>query len=137
MFARDNYFLSNFYPVDIEFEGDIYPTSEHAFQAAKCVKTTEKEKIRVAQTPAEAKRIGQTVQLRSDWESQKETIMEDILRFKFQNKHLRNLLNETKGYDLIEGTTWHETYWGICTCKTHRSIGKNVLGKLLMKIRDS
>lgn len=121
----------------MEYEGDIYPSSEHAFQAAKCVKRTDKEKIRVAKTPAEAKSIGQTVELRSDWESQKDSIMEDILRLKFQDKHLCNLLNQTRGCELIEGTTWHDTHWGICTCKKHASTGKNMLGKLLMKVRDS
>ena len=33
---HDEYrFLSNFWPVLIDYEGIVYPTSEHAFQAAK------------------------------------------------------------------------------------------------------
>jgi hypothetical protein len=30
-------FLSNFYPCEVEFEGDTYPSAEHAYQAAKTI----------------------------------------------------------------------------------------------------
>ena len=30
-FKRDYYFLSNFHPSYVMYEGDIYPTAEHAF----------------------------------------------------------------------------------------------------------
>ena len=31
-------FLSNFYPVKVEYDGVQYPTVEHAYQAAKVMK---------------------------------------------------------------------------------------------------
>jgi len=34
-FSGDYRWLSNFYPVDIEFESEHYPSVEHAYQAAK------------------------------------------------------------------------------------------------------
>lgn len=37
-------FLSNFYMTPIEYEGLVYPSSEHAFQAAKTL--SEKERLR-------------------------------------------------------------------------------------------
>lgn len=119
------------------FDGDKYSTSEHAFQAAKCLNRAEKEKIINAKTPALAKRIGQKVKLRPDWEQVKDAIMEDILKAKFSAENLRELLNRTNGFELVEGNYWHDQYWGTCTCTRHNNIpGKNMLGILLMKIRD-
>lgn len=63
--------------------------------------------------------------------------MENILRIKFQHKNMRDLLIATKDYDLIEQNKRHDIYWGVCTCKKHNLIGKNHLGILLMKIRNS
>jgi len=36
---------------------------------------------------------------------------------------------------LAEYNTWHDRYWGICTCKVCHKQGENHLGLLLMKIR--
>lgn len=119
------------------YEGDTFRTSEHAFQAAKCTNRTDKEKIINAQTPALAKRIGGEIQLRSDWEEIKDSIMENVLKVKFADDRLRKLLNDTKPCELIEGNRWHDQYWGTCTCVRHNDLpGKNMLGILLMKIRD-
>lgn len=135
-FRKEHHFLSNFYAVEVVYEGDKYRTAEHAFQAAKCVNEIDKEKIRQVKSPVMAKRIGRRVQLRPDWESQKDAIMENILKSKFQHKHMRDLLDKTKDYEIIEQNKWHDVHWGACTCKKHKSAGKNMLGILLMKIRD-
>ena len=34
-FDGDHFFLSNFFPAPLEFEGMMFKTSEHAFQAMK------------------------------------------------------------------------------------------------------
>lgn len=129
--------MSNFYPFEMVYDGDKYSTGEHAFQAAKCVNRADKEKIINAQTPTLAKRIGKKVQLRSDWEQVKDSIMESVLKAKFNDEKMRELLNKTKCFELIEGNRWHDQYWGTCTCTRHNnSPGKNMLGILLMKIRD-
>lgn len=135
-FRKKYHFLSNFYPVEIVYEGKNYRTAEHAFQAAKSVNDNDKEKIRDAKTPTMAKRMGRKVQLRPDWDSQKLIIMENILKIKFEPKHMRDLLLETKSYEIIEQNIRHDVYWGACVCKKHKTLGKNMLGKLLMKIRD-
>lgn len=83
-----------------------------------------------------AKRLGRKVQLRPDWDSQKLIIMENILQIKFEPKHMRDLLLDTKSYEIIEQNIRHDVYWGSCVCKKHKTLGKNILGKLLMKIRD-
>jgi len=45
-FSGDRLFLSNFYPHPFLFNGDMYATAEHAFQAAKCVDEVEAERVR-------------------------------------------------------------------------------------------
>ena len=64
-------FLSNFYPCQIKWEGKWYPTSEHAFQAAKTFDRHERELIRKLRTPGMARTAGRSVSLRADWEKKK------------------------------------------------------------------
>ena len=52
-------FLSNFYPSTVSFEGMLYPTVEHAYQAAKTIDPKIREIIRKANGPGEAKKLGQ------------------------------------------------------------------------------
>jgi predicted NAD-dependent protein-ADP-ribosyltransferase YbiA (DUF1768 family) len=42
--------LSNFYPCTIEYEGITYPSSEHAYQAAKTQSIHEQNEIAKART---------------------------------------------------------------------------------------
>lgn len=78
-----------------------------------------------------AKRFGRRVQLRPDWEQVKDNIMYEIIKSKFSIKHLREMLLATGEAILIEGNTWNDTYWGMC-----RGKGKNMLGKILMRVRE-
>lgn len=131
-FNGDYAFLSNFYEHTIVFEGRTYRTSEHAYQAAKTI--IEAEKIlfeRQKITPSYAKRMGQTVTMRSDWEDVKIPIMYAILKEKFLDSKLKTMLTNTQGSYLEEGNYWHDTFWGIC-----RGKGTNHLGIILMEIRD-
>ena len=57
--------------------------------------------------------------------------MEEALRIKFSNPKLRKALLDTGDEYLEEGNTWGDQYWGVCN-----GVGKNKLGKLLMKIRQ-
>lgn len=132
-------FLSNFFPSKIKYNGFIYRTVEHAFQAAKTLDTTEQKKIREANSPGKAKRLGRKAAIREDWESVKISIMEECLRLKFAIPNLRDRLLETGDEELVEGTDgWCDNVWGICSCDKCKGSGKkgqNNLGKLLMKIR--
>lgn len=58
--------------------------------------------------------------------------MRIILENKFGDYELRKKLDSTKGYELIEGNSWGDRFWGQSPLGT----GKNELGKLLMSIRD-
>jgi ribA/ribD-fused uncharacterized protein len=123
-------FLSNFYPCDIRWHGMSFPTLEHAFQAAKCSTDWEREMIRKASTPGQAKRLGRRVNLRSDWEDVKLDIMWRLLCYKFRYEDLKSALLATGDAQLIEGNDWHDYYWGVCN-----GVGENHLGKLLMRVR--
>lgn len=118
------------------YDGYKYPSSEHAFQAAKCVNENDKEKIRNVKLASAVKRAGRVVQLRFDWESEKQKIMKNILKIKFRKENLYDSLMKTENSELIEENKWHDTYWGVCVCEKHIRYGENVLGKLLMEIRD-
>lgn len=128
-------FLSNFYHSPIS-DGEItYPTVEHYFQAMKTPSVEEAVGIAAAPTPGRAKRLGRHCTLRPDWENIKIDVMRDALRLKFAIPELREKLLATGDEELCEGTTWHDRFWGICTCDRCGGRGENHLGQLLMEIR--
>lgn len=122
-------FLSNFYPARVVLDGDEYPTVEHAYQAAKT--DIEREVIRRAPTPGIARKLGRMVMVRSDWEVVKVEIMRGLLKQKFSDPKLRQMLLDTGDAELVEGNWWNDTFWG-----KYKGEGKNMLGVMLMLIRD-
>jgi len=134
-------FLSNFWdsiiPDDTIFSTDTYQSVEAAYQASKTHNSIEKDKIRLAKSAGEAKRLGKKVTIRQDWEDVKDSIMLDLLRSKFLKKDdLTYNLMETGDAELIEGNNWCDNYWGICYCNKCNGMGRNVLGQLLMMVRE-
>lgn len=128
---KGNYrFLSNFWHASIVFEGVTYPTTEHAYQAAKTLDMTKRQEIAQLSTPGEAKKAGRSVDLRDDWEDVKLGIMEVINEAKFQYPDLRDKLLATGDRQLVEGNTWGDRFWGVCDGE-----GENHLGHILMNIR--
>lgn len=126
-------FLSNFYPVKVEFEGLVYDSTEAAFQAQKC-ESDDERKLFIGVKAGQSKRIGRHVHLRSDWEEVKVGIMERIVRAKFeQHPDLAERLGATGDIELIEGNTWFDMFWGV---DVFTGQGKNNLGRILMRIRN-
>jgi len=132
-FFGANRFLSNFWPVDIIFDGMEYSTVEHAFQAAKTLAVDERRQIAAAATPAIAKRLGKRVALRPEWDGVKVATMEQLLRLKFHDAQLARRLIATGDLYLEETNSWNDTFWGF---SVNQNRGQNVLGNLLMKIRS-
>lgn len=131
-FRGQKFYLSNFYPCNVDYEGIMYPSSEHAYQASKVL--DEKTRREVAQLifPAAAKKVGQKLKLRPFWKEIKIGIMADIVRAKFtQNEDCKIRLLATGDEELIEYNTWQDRYWGVCDGQ-----GENHLGRILMKVRD-
>ena len=87
-------------------------------------------------TAAEAKRLGNDrvlVHLRHDWDDVKLSVMETVLRSKFEpGSMLATRLKATGNRLLIEGNHHQDCFWGQCPLGT----GENHLGRLLMKIRE-
>jgi hypothetical protein len=132
-FRDDYYFLSNFSPSFIEYDGNYYHTVEHAYQAQKTLDPEARWRFCIAGdigTSSRAKAVGGAVLLRPDWEAVRLGIMEDLLRIKFQDAKLRVKLIATRQAKLTEGNYWNDVFWGVC-----KGVGENHLGKLLMKIR--
>ena len=126
-------FLSNFYMAEIEYEGIKYPSSEHAYQAAKSTDLEVRKRIATCcKTPNESKKAGRIVRLRANWDLLKRGIMLDIVRIKFKtHADLRQKLLETGDEELVEGNTWGDVFFGVCN-----GVGENHLGKILMQVRE-
>lgn len=124
-------FLSNFYPCEVGFAGIVYPSVEHAYQAAKTVDPEERQMILALPTAGAAKRAGRKLTLREDWNDMRYHVMWELLLIKFKDPVLRNKLLLTAPEELVEGNTWGDTYWGVCNDE-----GENTLGKILIHIRN-
>lgn len=130
-FAGKYEFLSNFWHSPFTYEGIVYPTNEHFFQAMKTLDPKERLWIASAETPGASKRRGRACTLRPDWEQVKDEVMLTGLRLKFSNSALRTQLIMTGDEELVEGNWWGDTCWGVCN-----GVGENRLGKLLMQVRE-
>ena len=132
-FREEYFFLSNFYPAKIQFDGITYPSAEAAFQAQKTTDAQERAAFATV-SPDEAKKMGRTVALRSDWDEVRLAIMRQVVYAKFtQNPHLTQWLVWTGNKTLIEGNTWGDIYWGV-DLRTGK--GENHLGRILMALRE-
>ena len=128
-FRGEYFFLSNFYPAPVTYNGLSFLNSEAAFQSAKCPELKEKF---CNLNPSEAKKLGRQVNLREDWDDVKDEVMYDVCMAKFsQNPDLAFRLVSTGDSYLIEGNTWGDKIWGECD-----GVGENRLGKILMRIRS-
>lgn len=130
IFRDDFYFLSNMYPCSVVVDGIEYSCSETAFQAQKTLDASERKTLASLDGFA-AKKAGRRVTLRPDWETVKVSIMETVVRAKFdQHADLMVKLHNVAG-EIAEDNSWGDIFWGKCN-----GSGENHLGKILMKIRD-
>lgn len=126
-------FLSNFSDHPILCKGIIWKTTEHYFQAQKFSNRSLEEKIRLSNSPMSAKNIAKEYrsQRLSEWDRVKNDIMYKALYAKFtQHPDLRSKLLLTGNAEIREHTS-NDFYWA----DGGDSSGKNILGKLLMKLR--
>jgi len=129
-------FLSNFYPCKIQHDGIEYPSVEHAYQASKTFDRDKRKEIASLSTAGKAKKAGQSVSIRPDWEKVKDEIMWQLLQEKFRDGYIRGLLLQTGDKEIIEGNTWGDTYWGCVWSLANKEWeGQNKLGKLHMGFR--
>lgn len=123
-------FLSNFYPCEIWYQEFVYPSVENAYVASKTRDIPMRESV-LHCSPSDAKRIGRTFPLREDWDAVKVKIMHLLLKQKFYSGELCDKLLSTGDSYIEETNHWNDRFWGVCNGK-----GENMLGRLLMNIRD-
>lgn len=133
-FNGNESWLSNFHKSPIQLGAIEYPTVEHAFQAMKSEDINERRKIAKLDTPGQAKRAGQKVKLRENWEETKVMLMYMLTRKKYlENPKLEEKLIATGSMLIQEGNSWSDTYWGV-DIKTGKGI--NMLGNMIMIVRE-
>ena len=141
--THDETYLSNFYKVEIKFNGKGFVSAEHAYQYEKawvCGDREMMERIYKAKTAKEAKHLGGQVTTTDLWERLKDDRMREILDAKFtQNKDINDMLISTGSVYLIEGST--DSYWGAGRKLHSKALlevhwnGLNRLGEMLVELR--
>lgn len=132
-FTGKYFFLSNFYMCSIPYKGITYPSTEHAYVAAKSDDSRDHEYIATIPTAGKVKQYGRRLKLIPNWDNLRVPIMKDIVQIKFDvYEDLCAALLSTGTTELVEGNYWGDTFWGQSPVGT----GDNNLGKILMEIRN-
>lgn len=136
-FRGEYFFLSNCYPATTPHRGRLFPTSEHAYMAARTEDAGAIAAILATPDPLEAQKIGWAARQVDGWDQLRFAVMDEIVTSKFTHSSaLAAKLVATAGALLVEGNTWHDQTWGTCTCEQHRNTpGANALGVCLMAVR--
>jgi ribA/ribD-fused uncharacterized protein len=141
--------LSQWYESDFDLDGINYKTVEHYMMAEKARLFNDQatyEKILIAQTPHEAKRLGREVHgfNHGVWSEKSFDIVikGNVAKFS-QNILLKNFLLHTEDQVLVEASPV-DPVWGIGLAADHEQShnpflwrGKNLLGFALMATRDN
>lgn len=131
-FSGKNRWLSNFWPAEVELDGMLYSSVEHAYQAAKTLNMEDRALFQGI-TAGVAKSLGKKLVVRDDWNEVKIAVMTHLNLQKYQNHpELAANLIATGDQQLVEGNTWGDVFWGVCN-----GVGENHLGKILMEIRKN
>lgn len=124
-------FLSNFHLEAVVVGGRAYPSAEHAYMAQKSLDPEVQIQFQeTSLTPEKARKLGQSIAIRPDWELYKLPAMLHVLMAKFEVPYLRHLLLATGERYLEETNNWGDRFWGVCD-----GHGQNQLGHLLMLVR--
>lgn len=134
-YEREFFMFSNFSSFQVAWRGWLWPTSEHAYQAAHFLETAPDyaEIIRRLPSAHEAFKFAKANGDKSpdNWEDIKVGIMEDICRHKLQqHRYIQDKLRSTKDLLIVEDSPYDNCWgWG----SDHK--GRNELGKIWMRLR--
>ena len=132
-FRGEYAYLSNMYTctINIRINNFIYSflNAEAAFQAMKC---PERASEFINLDGPSARKLGNKVLLRNDWEQEKVNFMRNVIYAKFiQNRNLLEKLCSTIGV-IVESSKYGDKFWGV----NANGIGENHLGLILTELRD-
>lgn len=135
-YEREFYVFSNFSSFQVEWRGKLWPTSEHAYQAARYMGVRDDlvEKIRNLHSAHEAYDFmrNNRNQERPNWPQEKRSIMKDIVRHKLlQHTYVQKKLLETAEATIVEDSPV-DPYWGWGADRK----GENNLGAIWMELRE-
>lgn len=129
--------FSNLFRRSVIFEGEVFATSEHAYQAGKARKPAVRRWLMAAPSPALLAMAAHGLyywDVAPGWSATKFDRMRAVLRAKFtQHADLGALLLSTGDAMLIESATVDNEVnrlWGQVN-----GVGRNMLGTLLMELR--
>lgn len=156
-FSGPYWFLANPFGCPVMHDGLLFPSAEHAFQAAKTLDWQTRQFM--ASLPwREAKAHGRRLPLRPGWDRLRRAVMLQVVLDKFiRSPDLGAALAATGNRTLVEGNTWGDDQWGAvppsAVWRTAGSVlpvwhtqdwdtqdgylvGHNWLGWTLMTVRD-
>lgn len=135
-YPKEFYVFDNFTSFQVEYDGYLYPTSEHAYQAAmfKGVAEDIVEKVKKSRSAHDAQKIAMENISRQipNWKSKQKEVMKDILRCKVnQHPYVLKKLLASGNREIIEDS-WRDSEWGWGENKD----GQNLLGTIWMELRE-
>ncbi len=135
--------FSNFVDFDqpLVYEGISYQCPETFYQAMKVDRMAvdcQQLRQRISLMSAlESKRFSKTITVRANWDDVKLLVMWKALHWKFAPGTKWSKVLSNCDVPIVEKNYWHDNFWGSCTCDKCGDTGKNMLGKMLMAIRNS
>ena len=143
-----NGFLSNHFkaPHRVDRGLPVVPTAEHAFMYYKAKvfgDDSVAQAILKARHPQRAKQLGKSVSGfdQSVWDYCKEEWMEQVVKWKFRDAGLRDLLLNTGDAQLVEASPTDAVWGAGMSGEEARNGGAwnglNLLGSILMRVRSS
>lgn len=134
-YPKEFYIFDNFSSFQVEYDGFLWPTSEHAYQAAKFKGFSDivYNKIRESRSAHDAQKIADNNRELQNpkWNYIKKKVMKNILRNKVQqHPYVFKKLIESGDREIIEDS-WRDKTWGWGLNQD----GENLLGQLWMEIR--
>jgi hypothetical protein len=125
--------FSNFAPYPVEIDGQVWPTTEHYYQAQKFADPAYRERIRRDKHPSAAKGLGNSpkMPIRPDWDDVRVEVMRKAVRAKLaQHPQVAETLLSTGDAELVEHSA-KDPFW----TDGGDGSGANTFGRLLMALR--
>ena len=134
-FKNKHYYLSNFFPCILYYEGRLYSNVEAAFQAQKTTSTMLKDMFSKCDG-LEAKKLAKNLPVDDEFLNKQDNIMRELLKCKFEQNPIlmKMFLTLPVDVELVNRNYYWDDYWGVPICKGGLK-GQNKLGKLLMELR--
>lgn len=133
-YESEYYMFSNFASFAVKYNGLLWATSEHAYQAAKFEDKEVVDLIHKSLSSHDCKKIARVhkEKINPIWDSVKVSVMEDIIRTKISmHPYIREKILETGDREIIEDSP-KDSFWG----RGPDFKGRNELGKVWMKMRS-